>query len=140
MSPEELEAIERVTKAALPGPWRWAWDARTRVAELVSDAPWRPTVLDFVRRGLAALPRFHQPGPPPSDPDDVRAHPDARFIAQARHFVPRLIAEVRRCQAVLDQQELEIARLRALLDHGRVSREMAAVRPGATVSPIRRKP
>ena len=149
---EELQEMETLTSQAVPGPWRWYGHVATRALSIVSEAPWRPRVLDFARWGFTgSQPRFNARDPS----DETRmveaservqqdavgnvtgiAAPDAEFIVKSRSFVPRLLAEVRRCWTVIAAQERELVRLRALIERGRTSTTMERVVPEATATVV----
>jgi len=57
---EELDRLERLAKAASPGPWQWELNEESRRVKLVGGSPkFDCTVMDFVRYGFnGAMPRF----------------------------------------------------------------------------------
>lgn len=86
LSEEELLAIESRANAATPGPWCY----REQFIETGDDSGQLLGVtMQRMEDGLDQLPGVD----------------NAAFIAHARTDVPQLIAEIRRLQALLDEQQ-----------------------------------
>ncbi|MCG6495776.1 hypothetical protein [Kitasatospora sp. A2-31] len=95
----ELTTIERRAAAAAPGPWLARLEGPERglggesFIEIQPDAETDEAI--YVRRYVGADQVASR---------DPLLHADLEFIAAARQDVPRLVAEVRRLQAVLDRR------------------------------------
>ncbi|MFJ3792536.1 hypothetical protein [Kitasatospora sp. NPDC090091] len=95
----ELTAIERRAAAAAPGPWLASPEGPGRgqggesFIRIQPDADTDDEL--YVRRYVDNEEVASR---------DPRLHADLEFIAAARQDVPRLVAEVRRLQAVLDRR------------------------------------
>ncbi|MBG0819589.1 hypothetical protein HS048_02295 [Planomonospora sp. ID91781] len=107
ISDSGLQEIEDRAQAATPGPWHARFLDDVHAANLVAVS----TTPD-VKRGcrwpewdgseLVAATLVQFPEPYVTGPDD-RWDANAVFIAHARSDVPRLLAEVRRLRALLDE-------------------------------------
>jgi hypothetical protein len=107
LSDDELTAIEARTNAATPGPWS--------DRENVEMKAWHIIWSDFGPLDVAHIP-----------PWMAHCEFNACFIAAARTDVPRLIAEIRRQRAVLDQVDSATQRIEASVD--RVTAQSAELR------------
>lgn len=104
MTDEELAEIEELVDATTPGPWyvRNLDDEYAMCLVAVGTTPdtgrgeRRPEFDhgEIVAGTLIQQPRY-------VDVADGRWDENARFIAEARHHVPRLVAEVRRLRRLL---------------------------------------
>lgn len=104
----ELEEMEELCAAATPGPWfvRSLDDDYAMNLVAISTVPdtgrgerWpRFDSGEVVAATLIQHPRY-------VDCSDGRWEENAIFIASARDMVPRLVAEVRRLRALLDDEE-----------------------------------
>jgi hypothetical protein len=108
ISDGELHEIENRAESATPGPWyvRFLDDDAAANLVAVSTMPddgegrrWP----EWEDRELVAATLVQFPTPYVAGPDD-RWDENAAFIAHARSDVPRLIAEVRRLRALLENQ------------------------------------
>lgn len=100
MTPERLAEIEALVAAATPGPWSDCGDG-----DILGDN-------DEIIVGTTIFLRN------PSESDREYRLKDAGFIAAARTAVPELLAEVRRLEAELAEQERVLLQERAgLLAH-----------------------
>ncbi|GAA4582516.1 hypothetical protein GCM10023194_17450 [Planotetraspora phitsanulokensis] len=104
MTDEDLAEIEALANAATPGPWyvRRLDDDFAMSLVAISTAPdtglgerWPDyDHYEIVAATLVQHPRY-------VDVADERWDENAQFIAEARHEVPRLIAEIRRLRELL---------------------------------------
>lgn len=104
---EELAAIEQVAQAATPGPWfvRHLDDDAAMNLVAISTVPdtgrgerWPDFDHDeIVAATLIQRPRY-------VDVHDERWDENARFIANARQDIPRLVAEIKRLRGQLASQ------------------------------------
>ncbi|WP_202610722.1 hypothetical protein [Herbidospora solisilvae] len=104
MTNEELAAIEELADAATPGPWHVRDLDDTYAMCLVAVATTPGTGRGERRPGfdhheIVACTLIQEPRY--ADVADGRWDENARFIAEARQHVPRLIAEVRRLRGLL---------------------------------------
>jgi hypothetical protein len=78
----ELSELESLVEAASPGPWIAEYGPAIGGPDFIMITDWDDTQPDMYVE--------HDGRPAPVS--------DLRFIAAARNYVPRLIAEVRRCR------------------------------------------
>lgn len=111
MKPEQLDEIERVAKAATPGPWQWINPENDRPRQ---SGEWRSslrTVEEFPTISVGSLPKFIV------EADEIYGEnmdANAAFIAAANPTtVLSLIAEVKRLRE--DAERYDFVRSRAEL-------------------------
>ena len=98
LTEEELNTIEERANAASPGPWSAYADQ--------NEPAWQVIGSRYGPIDVARIP-----------PWITHVEPNAKFISAARTDVPRLVAEIRRQRAVLDQVDATTQRIAAGLDH-----------------------
>lgn len=136
---ELIEQAKELDKRATPGPWKWDLRKTCRDAKIVTDHSGQYYVMCFTRWGMqGAVPTFQvydrYEGPvtergshgmkradalarsyPGKEHhvgfDDYPDHPDARFIVEARHLLPELIAAVEHLTAERDQITAQLDRI-----------------------------
>lgn len=101
MTEEELQEIEARAQAATEGPWS---------ATLLNDYADQTTI-----EGARFVNGNEMPNPE-DEPErftreQTQIHADATFIAHARADVPRLVAEVRRLNALCERLERAVVRM-----------------------------
>lgn len=89
MTDAELDEIERLANEATPGPW------------CVSPWDYGSILLNYSKELESSVARYEHP----TEVDATRA--DCVFMSKAREDVPRLIAEVRRLQAALEDEYMK---------------------------------
>ncbi|WP_198169435.1 hypothetical protein [Herbidospora daliensis] len=104
MTDEELAAIEDLVDATTPGPWYVRlldddWAMNLVAVSTTPDTQLGERWPDFDHHEIVAGTLIQQPRY--VDVADGRWDENARFIAEARQHVPRLIAEVRRLRRLL---------------------------------------
>ncbi|MGW2255761.1 hypothetical protein ACWCXH_37280 [Kitasatospora sp. NPDC001660] len=110
LTDEELAEIEELAQAATPGPWHVRELDDDFAMSLVAIGPVPDTGLGerwpaFDHHQIVAATFVQQPRY--VDVADERWDENARFIASARQDVPRLIAEIRRLNHLLEAKEQE---------------------------------
>ena len=83
LTDDELGELERLTSAATPGPW---------TANIEDEAP----IGGDSMIGLDGLPGDYPPDMYVFHDRQIAPSTDIKFIAAARNYMPRLIAELRR--------------------------------------------
>lgn len=94
----DLDSLERVARAARPGPWQWYGDTKAHSVYLATVHGGRVFVMDFVRWGMTgAQPRFQLPL------SSTKEHPWAGVMRsvgelgkEEHHLGPRFEASYRR--------------------------------------------
>lgn len=108
MTEQELNEIEARAKEALEGPWTAT--KNTMSVRFILDP-------EFLESSLAVeTPHVTVPVNAPLIPRGLLHHTDAEFIAHAREDVPKLIAEVRRLRAFLEEEAGKIEWAECLCD------------------------
>jgi hypothetical protein len=100
VTPEELAEIEARAEAATPGPWEleMAWNSLPYGEEVAGYWDWYLHIDgDTIIGGQEA----------DKDPSD-----DLKLIKEARQDIPKLIAEVRRLQEELEEEQRYAAAMR----------------------------
>ncbi|MEZ0095749.1 hypothetical protein [Streptacidiphilus sp. EB129] len=108
LTDEELAEIEELAEAATPGPWHIRHLDDDFAMNLVAVSTVPDTGLGerwpaFDHHEIVAATLIQQPRY--VDVADERWDENARFIVSARHDVPRLIAEIRRLNHLLEAKE-----------------------------------
>ncbi|MER5866180.1 hypothetical protein [Kitasatospora sp. NPDC002040] len=108
LTAEDLARIEERAEAATPGPWHVREldddDAMSLVAiSTVPDTGHGERWPDFDHQQIVAATLIQQPRY--VDVADQRWDENARFIADARQDIPRLIAEIRRLNRRLEGKD-----------------------------------
>ncbi len=114
LTDEQLSELERLDRAATPGPWAWFGNTGMHEIHLATTHSGRIYVLKFRRWGMrGAQPMLQDRAagivrpasdfvrlerPYRKDIADVE-HPDAQLLARFRAALPSLLAEVRRARA-----------------------------------------
>lgn len=107
----DLDELDRLERAATPGPWRWRANLSAKDVYIVALRPMLPFVMQFRRWGMqSALPWFRDDKrgamvPPkwiPVHADGHNAwdiagidHPDAKLLIEARNALPALLGQAR---------------------------------------------
>ncbi|WP_328885362.1 hypothetical protein [Streptomyces sp. NBC_00316] len=105
LTDEELAEIEELTEATTPGPWYFRsldddWAMSLVAVSTLPDTGRGERWPDFDHHQIVAATLVQQPRY--VDVADARWDENARFIANARQDIPRLIAEIRRLRHLID--------------------------------------